>query len=140
MSGHTNVPSQTPTRQPYYDYSEKPLHFSRFLRCAWGYARPILVLKPQGPDGRGDVIRKVFPNVLLCTATRDESTEVSSLASSSVPFEKISHYQMTGISFKKTYLSLRHTFDVKDTSTSIISGFTIAIFRIWGLLYILWCI
>ena len=45
-----NVLVQTPTRgEPIYGYSEKPPHFSRLLRCAWGYGGPILVLNPVVP-------------------------------------------------------------------------------------------
>ena len=36
--GFFSVPVQAPTRdQPFYGYSEKPPHFNRLLRRAWGY-------------------------------------------------------------------------------------------------------
>ena len=45
--GFFNVPVQTPTRDPpFYGYSEKPPHFSRLLRHAWGYGGHILDLTP----------------------------------------------------------------------------------------------
>ena len=41
--GFSNVPVQTPTGDsPFYSYSEKPLHFSRLLRHAFGYGEPYL--------------------------------------------------------------------------------------------------
>ena len=44
-----NVPVQTPIRDPpFYGYSEKPPHFSRLLRHAWGYGGHILDLNPPG--------------------------------------------------------------------------------------------
>ena len=47
--GIFNVPVHESTQgQPFYGYSEKPPHFSRLLRAAWGYGGPILVLNPQG--------------------------------------------------------------------------------------------
>ena len=50
--GFFNVPAQPPTPgQLFYGYSEKPPHFSRLLRRAWGYGGPIIVLNPQGPRG-----------------------------------------------------------------------------------------
>ena len=50
--GFFNVPGQAPTHsQPLYGYSEKPPHFSRLLRRAWGYGGPIFVLQSQGPHG-----------------------------------------------------------------------------------------
>ena len=49
--GFFNVPVQTPTRDPhFYGYSEKPPHFSRLLRHAWGYGGHILDLNPPGPQ------------------------------------------------------------------------------------------
>ena len=43
--GFFNVPVQAPTRDPsFYGYSEKPPHFSRLLRHAWGYGGHILDL------------------------------------------------------------------------------------------------
>ena len=43
-----NVPAQSPTRgHPFCSYSEKPPHFSRLSRRAWGYGGPILVLHPR---------------------------------------------------------------------------------------------
>ena len=45
--GFFNVPVQAPTRDPpFYGYSEKPPHFSRLLRHAWGYGGHILDLTP----------------------------------------------------------------------------------------------
>ena len=42
-----NVPVQAPTRfHPSYIYSEKLSNFSRFLRRAWRYGGPILILNP----------------------------------------------------------------------------------------------
>ena len=35
--------------QPFYGYSEKPPHFSRILRRAWGYGGPIVVVHPGSP-------------------------------------------------------------------------------------------
>ena len=53
--GFINVPVQAPTRsQPFYGYSEKPPHFSRVLRHAWGYGGHILDITP----GRGREKRK----------------------------------------------------------------------------------
>ena len=50
--GFFNVPVQTRTRDPpFYGYSEKPPHFSRLLRHAWGYGGHILDLNPLGPHG-----------------------------------------------------------------------------------------
>ena len=50
--GFFNVPVQTPTREPpFYGYSEKPPHFSRHLRHAWGYGGHILDLNPRVPTG-----------------------------------------------------------------------------------------
>ena len=49
--GFFNVPVQAPTRDPpFYSYSEKPPHFSRLLRHAWG-RRTHSRLKPPGPHG-----------------------------------------------------------------------------------------
>ena len=48
--GFFNVPVQAPTRDPpFYGYSEKPPHFSRLLRHAWGYGGHILDLTPGCP-------------------------------------------------------------------------------------------
>ena len=42
--GFFNVPVQTPTGDsPFYSYSEKPLHFSRLLRHAFGYGERSLI-------------------------------------------------------------------------------------------------
>ena len=42
--GFFNVPLQAPTRDnPFYGYYEKPPHFSRLLRCAWGYRGHVLI-------------------------------------------------------------------------------------------------
>ena len=42
-----NVPVQAPAPgHPFYGYSEKTPHFSRLLRCAWGYGWPFLILNP----------------------------------------------------------------------------------------------
>ena len=52
FAGFFNVPVQTPTRDPpLYGYSEKPPHFSRLLRHAWGYGWHILDLNPRVPTG-----------------------------------------------------------------------------------------
>ena len=52
--GFFNVPIQAPTRDPpFYEYSEKPPHFSRFLRDAWGYGGHILDLNPPPPPPGG---------------------------------------------------------------------------------------
>ena len=50
--GFFNVPVQAPTRDPpFYGYSEKPPHFSRLSRHAWGYGGHILDLTPRVPTG-----------------------------------------------------------------------------------------
>ena len=46
--GFFNVPVQAPTRG---QHSEKPLHFNRLLRRAWGYGGPILVINSRIPMG-----------------------------------------------------------------------------------------
>ena len=52
------VPVPAPTRGNLF-YSEKPPHFSRFLRRAWGYGGPIFVLNPHRlPRGRIERERK----------------------------------------------------------------------------------
>ena len=52
LVGFFNVPIQAPTRDPpFYSYSEKPPHFSRLLRHAWGYGGHILDLTPGSPRG-----------------------------------------------------------------------------------------
>ena len=46
------APVLTPTRDPpFYAYSEKPPHFSRLLRHAWGYGGHILDLNTRVPTG-----------------------------------------------------------------------------------------
>ena len=58
--GFFNVPVQAPTRDPpLYGYSEKPPHFSRLLRHAWGYGGHILDLNPPGPHGGIIVKRRI---------------------------------------------------------------------------------
>ena len=37
--------------KPFNGYSEKPTHFSRLLRLAWGYRGPLLVVNPRFPTG-----------------------------------------------------------------------------------------
>ena len=50
--GFFDVPVQAPTRgQPFNGYSEKPPHFSRLLRRAWGYEGYILILNPEVSTG-----------------------------------------------------------------------------------------
>ena len=62
--GFFNVPVQTPTRDPpFYGYSEKPPHFSRLLRHAWGYGGHILDFNPRVPT-RGFRYDKTILNFL----------------------------------------------------------------------------
>ena len=71
--GFFNVPVQTPTRDPpFYGFSEKPPHFSRLLRHAWGYGGHILDLNPPGPHGGPPYKRSIdsgsgFPHFFLLT-------------------------------------------------------------------------
>ena len=52
--GFFYVPVQTPTRDPpFYGYSEKPPHYSRLLRHAWGYGGHILDVNPRVPTREG---------------------------------------------------------------------------------------
>ena len=45
-----SVSVQALTRgQPFYGHSDKPPHFSRILRRAWGYGEPIVVVYPRVP-------------------------------------------------------------------------------------------
>ena len=74
--GFFNVPVQAPTRDPpLYGYSEKPPHFSRLLRHAWGYGGHILDLNPPGPHGelrfchRSDGRYGFEKNISSCTVS-----------------------------------------------------------------------
>ena len=59
--GFFNVPVQAPTRDPpFYGFSEKPPHFSRLLRHAWGYGGHILDLTPRVPTGEQTAKYKRF--------------------------------------------------------------------------------
>ena len=50
--GFFNVSVQAPIRgQPFYGHSEKPPHFSRLIRHAWGYGRHTLDLTPRVHTG-----------------------------------------------------------------------------------------
>ena len=60
------MPVQTPTRsQPFNGYSEKPPHFSRLLRQAWGYGGHILDLTPWVPRWNQNTVSPVCRKMRL---------------------------------------------------------------------------